>query len=312
MRPRFYDILLEWLEANLPEVRRRFELHMLPLLPGDRSRYALHVPWLQDPVQQWSGSTFRHAARVSEDLARSGVATINPVTRLTNATKSTGANLMSAAGVRTPRTVRIDDAEEFRDTLLGLEAPLIVREDWGHSDDDDVACGRVVRCEDGAQARALDLARFARPVAMEYVETRSAGDGLYRKYRYVVAGELGVPLHMQAKDHWFVKGLHQAFSPDLAAEDLAYLSRPDPNHELLQRARRALDLDFLAFDYSYDGSGGLVVWEANPFPLIHFSLRGRRYRTPAVERTLAAMVHLYHTRAGLPVPDAVLERVSRA
>ncbi len=140
---------------------------------------------------------------------------------------------------------------------------------------------------------------------MEFLETRDPRDGFYRKYRYVAAGDTGVPLHLHVKDHWFVKGANQLYSEEIRNEDVAYISGPDPNHEALQRARRALKLDFVAFDYSYDRAGRLVVWEANPYPYFHFIGGRRAYRSPAVERAFAAILKLYHERSGLPVPGEV-------
>lgn len=308
--PNFYNVLLDWTESKLPQVRSRFELRLLPLRVRKRSRYVLHVPWLQDPVQQWSRAAYAQASRLTERLDDQGVPTINRVDRLTNASKSNGARLVAGVGIRTPRTVRIDDAGRFRSTLLGLEPPLLVREDWGHSSARAIEAGRVVRCDTRRDVLGLNLESFARPVAMEFIETRTPSDGLYRKYRYVAAGDIGVTHHLQVKGHWFVKGGDQLYSEAIREEDLAYLSGPDPNHAILQRARRALELDFVAFDYSYDSAGRLVVWEANPFPFLHV-LGGRRaYRTPALERTFAAILQLYHTRAGLPVPDEVRELLS--
>ena len=316
--PRFYDVLLDWIEARLPRVRERFELRMLPLPLRGLSRYVLHVPWLQDPVQQWSETVYEEALRLTVALEKHGIPTINPVDRLTNAAKSTGARLIGDIGIRTPRAVRIEDAGRFRDDCLGLVPPFIVREDWGHSDERAIETAQVVRCDTAEAARTLDLQRFRRPVAMEFVETRDPRDGFYRKYRYVAAGETGVPLHLHVKDHWFVKGADQLYSEEIREEDAAYISGPDPNHEALQRARRALRLDFVAFDYSYDPAGRLVVWEANPYPYFHFIGGRRAYRTPAVERAFAAMLRLYHVKAGLPVPEEVERllawprRVSRA
>lgn len=303
--PRFYDVFLDWTEARLPRVRGRFELRMLPLAVRDPSRYVLHVPWLQDPVQQWSSTVYEEARRLAAELDGHGIPTINPVDRLTNAGKSTGARLIGEAGIRTPRTVPIDDARRFRDTFLGLELPLIVREDWGHSDERAIETGQVVRCDTPDAIEKLDLERFLRPVAMEFIETRDPRDGYYRKYRYVAAGDTGVAVHMHVKDHWFVKGANQLYSEEIRDEDLAYLSAPDPNHAVLQKARRALRLDFVAFDYSYDRAGRLVVWEANPYPYFHFIGGRRAYRTPAIERAFAAILELYHARAGLPVPEEV-------
>lgn len=302
MHPRFYDVILDWLSARFPEVRARFELRMLPLLDRNLEPFVLHVPWLQDPVQRWSLRAYDQAIRLTARFDRRGIPTINRVERLLHASKSEGSRRMAEAGVRTPRTIPIADPLLFRRTLLGLEPPLLVRDDWEHAEANALETGRVVRCDTAAEARALDLSRFARPVAMEFVETRDARDGLYRKYRCVVAGGVSVPHHLLVKGHWFVKGQDQLYSEAIRDEDVAYLAGPDPNEGMLQSARNALGLDVVSFDYGYDREGRPVVFEANPYAFFHF-LGGRRaYRRPAVERTFAAIVRLYHERAGLPPP----------
>ena len=89
-------------------------------------------------------------------------------------------------------------------------------------------------------------------------------------------------------------------------EELAYIDKPDPNHDLLQRARKTLGLDLVGFDYSYDYDGKVVVWEANPYPYFHFSTKNLVYRNHAMYRTVQAFLEMYLRRAGLPVPEAVL------
>ena len=304
-RPRFNEVLLAWAAAHVPEARARYELRLLPLALRDPARYALHLPWLQDPVEAWSPRAYRQALRLTAACDRHGIPTVNRVERLAAATKSRACALMAAAGVRTPRAAPIDDADLFRRTLLGLELPILVRDDAGHAGPDALEDGEVVRCDTLAEARAVDLARFARPVAIEFVETRDPRDGLYRKYRYVAAGDRGAPHHLQVMQHWFVKGRGQLYSEAIRDEDAAYLAGPDPNHALLQRARRALGLDVVAFDYAYDPEGRVVVWEANPFPFFHFLPGRRAYRTPAVERAFAAILQLHHERAGLPAPEVL-------
>lgn len=292
--PRFYDVILEWLEQTLPEVRARFELHLLPVRVRDGARYALHLPWVQDPLERWSRRAYAQALRLAEDCDARGIPIVNRVDRLANAGKSAAAQRIGELGIRTPRTARITDPAAFRETRLGVPLPLFVREDWGHG-------GRMLRADTPDEARALPLHRFERPVAIEIVDV-CGPDGLYRKYRYVAAGDTGIAHSLHVSDHWITRGSDCLYSEALREEELAYTGRPDPNHEALQRARRALGFDFVAFDYGYDRDGRLVVWEPNPYPYLHFA-RGRRlYRARAVERTLAAIVRLYLERAKLPVP----------
>lgn len=292
--PHFYNVLLHWLEEQYPDVRAFFDLRSLPCRIPDWSRYVLHVPWLQDPVQRWSLSGYRQANRLAAQCDQRQIPIINRVDRLLNTAKSTGARLIGSTGIRTPKMVRIEDARQFRETHGGLELPILVREDWGHG-------GLVCRADTLAEVRKLPLRRFSRPVAIEFIDVQSHHDRRYRKYRYLAAGDLGMALSLHVCKDWKSKGGQAEFSEPFRDEELAYTNDPDPNHEQLQAARKALELDFVAFDYSYDHQGKIVVWEANPYPYIHFPAR-RLYRRQLTARTLAAMVNLYFQRAGLATP----------
>jgi hypothetical protein len=298
--PFFYDVLLHWLEQNFPPLRSFFELRSIPFRIPHGSRYALHVPWLQDPVQKWSPTVYRQANRLATECDDQGIPIINRVDRLVNAVKSTGARLIGSAGIRTPRMVLIENVEEFRETHGGLELPLLVREDWGHG-------GLVCRADTPSDVQKLPLQRFIRPVAIEFIDVQNRQDGLYRKFRYVAAGNIGIAQSIHVCKGWKAKGTEAEYSDALRDEELAYTSCPDPNHERLQVAREALGLDFIAFDYSYDLAGRLVVWEANAYPHIHFSGGRRIYRRAATIRTLAAMTSLYLMRAALAVPAEIKE-----
>jgi len=295
-KPDFYDVLLTWLEEHFPALRARFELRLLTDRIDDYEPYIPHLPWLQDPVQAWSPTAYRQANQIAADCDSRSIPIINRVDRLTAAGKSSGAALMRAAGIRTADMARITVPAVFRETLYGLKPPLFVREDWRH-------CGPVFRADSEAEARRIPLGKFRRPVAVEYIDVRSSHDGLFRKYRYLAACEVGFPLSMHPGRAWFVKGSNTEFNDDLRDEEIEFLSRTDPNDAQFQAARRALGLDFVAFDYSYDRNGQLVVWEANPFPHLHFGSHHRSHRWPAVSRVMAAMAHLYAKRAGLKMEN---------
>ena len=293
--PDFYDVILDWVEARVPEVRELFELRLLPCWVFDWSRYALHVPWLQDPVESWSPRAYARAGRLAAACDRHRIPVINRVDRLSHATRSEAARRLSRAGIRTAAVRPVGDRREFRETRAGLTLPLFVREDAGHG-------GPMLRADTEGELRALALEPFRRPVAVELVDARSPEDGLYRKFRYVVAGRVGIPHHMQVTQDWITRGTIRFHSASTRAEEECYINRPDPYHELFQRARTALELDLVAFDYGFDRSGELIVWEANPYPHFHMPRRRLSYLVPAMERTLAAVVRLYLERAGMAIP----------
>lgn len=294
----FFDVILKWVASNVPELAALFDVRDLPVRIRDWSPYALHVPWLQDPVQEWSPETYDQANAVAAECDACGIPVLNRVDRLLNATKSRGAELMRSVGIATARMALITNQREFERSLLGLSLPLFVREDWGHS-------RNVFRVDAAADVSRIPWPTFRRPVAIEIVDVSNRRDGLHRKYRYVAAGEVGVSHHVQTSAEWITRGENRVITGESRDEELNYITQPDPNHDALQRARRVLGLDVVAFDYGYTPDGRMVVWEANPFPTIVFGTRRLIYRNPAIHRTLLAIVRLYLVSAGIAVPAII-------
>ena len=297
-KPHIFDVILHWVDVNFPELSPLFYVRHLPLRSlRSLSRFVLHLPWLQDPVQQWSMMAYYEANLIAAKCDEHEIPIINRVKRLINATKSVAPPLIASAGIRTPRTALIQDAEEFRETLLGLNLPLFVREDWGHG-------GLIRRADTHDDVRKMPLEGLTLPVAAELIDVRDPQDGLYRKYRYLAAGDQGVSHHLAITWDWKSSGHNRVNTEATRDEELSYISRQDPNHVALQRARKALGLDFVAFDYGYDRDGAIVVWEANPYPWVRFSRPGRlSYRNAALHRTMLAILKMYLDYASLPVPD---------
>jgi hypothetical protein len=294
----FFDVILKWVKANIPELASLFDVRDLPVRVRDWSPYALHVAWLQDPVQEWSPAAYDHANELAAECDARGIPVLNRVDRLLNATKSRGAELMCSTGVATPRMARITNPREFERSLLGLSLPLFIREDWGHS-------RNVFRVDAPADLPLIPWVTFQRPVAIEIVDVRNPRDGLHRKYRYVATGDIGVSHHVQTSAEWITRGENRVITAESRDEELHYITQPDANHDALQRARRALGLDLVAFDYGYTPEGRMIVWEANPFPTIVFGTRRLIYRNPAIHRTILAIVRLYLVAAGIAVPVIV-------
>ncbi len=303
-QPYRYRYFLQWIEEEFPQIRSRMELRLMPYRPRSWERYVLHIPWLQDPVEAWAAGTYRACQRLANDCDRLGIPVINRVERMSNCIKSIGARIMESAGIRTPRTVRIEDPAEFRSELGGLALPLLVRENRGH--------GRpsylIRRREELDQ---VPFARMDRPIGVEFIDVRDPDDGLYRKYRYLATGSAGVTRHLIVGDHWELRPKNRVLNTHARAEELRYLEQPEPNYAALERARQALGLDLLAFDYSYDSHGRMVVWEANPYPDLSFSTHpARAHLWPYVRRSLAAVLRMYLDKARLPVPDRLDEMLA--
>jgi glutathione synthase/RimK-type ligase-like ATP-grasp enzyme len=294
--PNFYQLFLDWVARNYPHYESLFEFRLLPCPPLEFDNYALHLPWLQDPVENWSAQAYAQAYKLEISFEQHGIKVINPVSRLSHAGKHEGAQRIASAGLRTPRMARIADIGAFRRDRGGLEFPFFIREDWGHG-------GKIERIENDAQLARIDVDNYRRPIAVELIDAKGA-DGLYRKYRYFAIGDYGISYHLVVADNWITHRDDSIYNASTRAEELAYTACPDPNHELFQKAMRALELDYAAFDYGYDRAGHIVVWEANPYPFISRPRIGavNDYVIPAIHRTLATRLLFYLEQAGIAPP----------
>jgi hypothetical protein len=119
---------------------------------------------------------------------------------------------------------------------------------------------------------------------------------------------VGVSQGIHITQDWEARGVNRLYDGRSIREELAFLSAPNPHHEQFVSARRLLELDLVAFDYSYDREGRIVVWEANPYPNMSYPTHpDRQYAREGCDRSYAAMLLLYLHRAGLEIPTGLRE-----
>ena len=298
--PRMYREYLSWLADKLPEVRRRVELRSLPIRIRDWSRYGVVVPWIFDPMLQPPRWEHQHMQELERACAGHGIPVINPLAGVLQTSKSEGARRIAEAGFRTPRTHVISDVQQFKKTLGGLSLPLLIREDRAHA-------GHlpIFRIESRDQLDDVPFEQFEHPVAMEFIDVRDS-DGYCRRYRYFVIGSSGISCSVHVSKGWEVRGKNKVHSEAAKAEDTAYSLSPNPHYEQFHRAARILQLDFVAFDYSYDHNKQPVVWEANTLPGAYSAYRDQS-SSFAFEADVisSALTTLYLTRMQVVPPTCV-------
>lgn len=285
---------LRWVMQQVPEAAPLFELHRIPHRIKDPHRYALFLPWLQDPLKEKFPGDYYHAKQIEMQCQEYNIPVINSVDTLSNSIKSLASRTIGSVGIRTPKMVPIVDPEAFKREQGGLSTPFFIREDRGHG-------GRIFFVRFPDELQHIPFEAFTAPVAVEFIDSRDK-DGLYRKYRYAAIGDEGVPCQLMISASWEVRAAKRIANEAAVAEELAYLNKEDPNHDILQSARRSLGFDFVAFDYSYDAQGSLVVWEPNPLPVHWPSLYNRqnmKYLAPAQDRLYTKLLRYYLMRANL-------------
>ena len=261
-------------------MRSRIELRSLPCEIRDWSEYSLVVPWIPDTLLYRSAQVRQQALTLTESCDTHGVPVINRPERLLSTSKHDCSRQIAGLGVRTPHVERIVDIEGFQRDLNGLKPPLLVREDLAHGGWSPVFL--VQRLED---AQEIPLEKFANPIAAEFIDVRHPRDGLVRKYRYMAMGETGIAHTLQISQNWEVRSGVRLLNEQTKREEIAYADAVEPFHETLQRVRCGLGLDFLAFDYSVDQEGELVVWEINVLPGLGIPVRAKSRALDSAHRT---------------------------
>ena len=287
----FYWYFLDWLGRERSSLRRHIHVDRLPCqLPPDTA--LLHA-WVHDPVVERAPEVYAHLVRLEAECDIRGVAVVHRAATLSNSKRDVLYERLRQVGVRTPRIVVVDD--EFRSPRGGLRLPMLVRRRWGHEAD-----MRLLDTESAFDKWWAEARRDPQSwVAGEYIDVRS-GDGSYRKYRYFMAGTYGRPRHLIVSPHWEVRPKDRIRTPATREEELAYVTTTCPHHAQFDAARRALEFEIAAFDYSYDVNGELVVWEVNPNPDLS-TPRGEvgEYLAPTIEQSYAILADFYADRAGL-------------
>jgi hypothetical protein len=284
-----------WVERYVPSLFERLEFALLPCHAPDPARHSLVVFLGGDTLLDFAPWSYKQAVRLSQQCAKANVDVINPAACWIAVAKSQTARILATAGVRTPRVEPITNVATFLRSAEAWTLPLLIREDRCHGQQSHFI-------QEWDDLRRVPWKSFRRPVAVEFIDTRNPVDGLYRKYRYLAFDGVGMSQHLVFNSDWEVRD-SQVKSDAIRAKECAYLSQPDPNHDLLQRARKRLGLNLVAFDYAYDHAGRVVVWEANPFPDVNYRPDCWSWHSrPAQERTFAALARGYLRRAGWSVP----------
>ncbi len=244
---------------------------------------------MQDPLRERFPALYGQVRALEEQCAIHGVPVVSPADSLSRSIKSVALPILRRLGVRTATTVPVTSADD-----LGLALPFLVREDRVHS-------GDMVLVRNDAERAGVSVEGLDHPIAMEYIDVRSS-DGFYRKYRYVMVGDVGLPRHLIVSRSWLVRARDRVRTPAVLEEEVAYLQAEDPNRDILRRAQRALGFDVVAFDYSYDRDGRLVVWEPNPFANLWQGFNRDPYydyQQPFLERIYEALLTFYIGRSRL-------------
>ncbi len=317
--PGYLQEALDHLAVSAPALHRRLRFHDTSHPLPDLTDVRAVVFWLADPLRERYPDCFAHAAALADAARDRGIRLVNAPESLSNSIKSVQATRWQAADVPTPDLHRFADRDELAHLFTRGDYPLLLRCDVLHSQQG----MRVVA--DRTAADRLLASTLVYPGALgPLVDTRegyrtSAPDSVWARYfhkkRAFVFGDVVTTNHLYFSSSpivglsgctfsWYtgrirrrLGSLARIFPADRAclAADQAF-SAGEPEHpDVMRRAARALDLEFVAIDYSTFADGRVVLWEANPYFFLHRPGRGVLPR----ERDLEQRTRHVYDRIGM-------------
>jgi len=227
----------------------------------------------------------------------SGVPIINAPQAVRNSSRSRCSELLQELdGIVMPLTLRISPECKYDVSKAikegGLSYPVLFRPANEHG-------GRELsRIDSEHELDTLDAyALDGRPYYLtQYVEYASA-DGLYRKCRYIVAGEAVIARHLIISRQWKV---HTAARAELIEqeqryrdEEIAFVTTAvDPKiQEAARKIKKRIGLDIFGIDAHIRADGSLMLFEVNAC-MRYFGQRQNNYIDKVTDTITEAIVNM--------------------
>jgi tetratricopeptide (TPR) repeat protein len=256
---------------------------------GELPEYDLAFNAIGD--EDLAGPTAVNAARFAE-LCPTRL--LNPPSKIARTRRDLAGALFDAvAGVKTPRTVRIEAAQvaggvRAAAARAGIAEPFLVRPIGSHGGKGLLLVGGDAPDEPLTPAGAYYLTQF---------ENFRSPDGLYRKYRAIFVGGRTLPYHLAVASDWLIHYEHSGMEqhPERLAEEMRYLD--DPAGAIgagawtaVQNIGAAMGLDYAGVDFTLLSDGRVLLFEANATMLAHPEVPDGplAHKNPAIERIFEA------------------------
>jgi len=272
-----------FLSQDLNKIRFRFKgnVHLLPLINLDKFEiYPLTIGGMKMlPLNVPKADVILNCICNSDSNQKSLKASLNvirtlnipvfnhPEAILKTGRESISALLQGTEGLLIPKTVRVRPryvSEVVKIIDAGeISYPFLFREAGFHVGQ---AMELITKPEDLEllESFAMDGRDF---YMINFVDFRST-DGLFRKYRVIVAGGKAIPRHMIIGSDWNLhfesKKLRMNLSEDLIQEEKKFLENfSSTDQSVFDFLYRKLNLDYFGIDFSYDEQGRMIVFEIN-------------------------------------------------
>lgn len=301
------------LAQRYPDLSRRIDFWETGTALPDLTDVVAILILLQDPLRDLYPACYEEVCELTRRARLAGVRVINPPEALSNSIKTAQSRLWLAAGIPTPRAVGYSSLEELL-AIKEISFPAILRADLLHSQT------RALVLRTSHDLRDIDPSRLPMPGSVSpLVDTRAgyrltqpgtAWSHFYHKKRALVFGN-----HVRNNHVFFsespIVGVksstfrhYRSVNPvrrwianracrNEVALDFGFYGSPPEHEEVLVRAAKALNLEFVAIDYSQFSDGRPILWECNP----HFALHMWPFEILPRQRRLKQRLQSFHDTA---------------
>jgi hypothetical protein len=246
---------------------------------------------LADPLRETYPDCYAEAVELERRARARGVRVVNPPDALSNSIKSVQSRLWREAGIPTPLVRRFETVQQLWSLSARLQYPVLI------GADEQQGPRTIHVCEDPQAVSAIPSTDIRLPGAVASIADvrqgfRERDPGtvwarLFHKKRLLVLGGKVRTKHVFFSRYpvvttstckfrryrgrwgrlaWLAR--IDRWSAACVHADLEYWRRGREHDGLMRRATETLGLGFAAIDYSSLADGGVILWEANPYPAL--------------------------------------------
>lgn len=236
-------------------------------------QYPAVIFYYRDPLKHLYPVVYKYAKKIEKICADNGIRFINTPDSLSLSSKSEQLKMLCDSGYLVSRSFKFTDINELKN-IAQQYYPMFIRNDAGHDSDNLSSEGPFNNFEDilkNCINKSLEnCAHLDNKVALQWIDTKSPQDGLFRRYRVFATKTNAITGNIFISKDWFVHCENSFVNEMSKLENENYKKRDltKKEEDFFVKINNILGLDFSAIDYSYTTNGEIVVWEANPHPAL--------------------------------------------
>lgn len=241
-------------------------------LPSDFIRhYPVVIFYHRDPLKHLYPNVYQYAKRIQKICVDDGIRLVNDPDALSRSVKSEQLKILSDNGYLVAKSLKFKNITDLSKIELELY-PLFIRNNLGHDSDNLTMQGPFSSYNDllkGYEDKSLIKKRHLDgKVAIQWIDTKSPQDGLYRRYRVFATSIDAITGNLYISADWYIHGANSIVNPLTQRENDDFKNKKltEKQKNFFININKVLDLEFSAIDYSYAIDGKIVIWEVNPHP----------------------------------------------